>query len=115
MMGTSSALNSMIALSMPRPANAERRCSIVDTLAPLAAIVVPSVVSPTFAARAGMSTGSSRSVRRNQMPWLAGAGRSAISTFLPVCSPTPVARIEFLSVLCLSIVGFWPRARVPLD
>ena len=27
-----------------------------------------------------------------------GAGRRVISTFLPVCSPTPVARIEFFSV-----------------
>src|SRR5256885_417551 len=28
------------------------------------------------------------------------AGRKVIRTFLPVCRPTPVARIEFLSVRC---------------
>ena len=98
-----------MALSMPSPASAESRCSMVETLAPSFAIVVPRVVSPTLSARAGMSTGTSRSVRRNQMPWLAGAGRSTISTFLPVCRPTPVARIEFLSVLCFSISGSLPR------
>ena len=67
--------------------------------------VVPSVVSPTFSARAWMSTGSSRSVRRKVMPLFTGAGRSTISTFLPVCRPTPVARIEFFRVRCLSMLG----------
>jgi len=38
---------------MPRPARAESRCSIVETFAPFAAIVVPSVVSPTFSAAPG--------------------------------------------------------------
>ena len=48
------------------------------------------------------------------MPEFAGAGRSTISTFLPVCSPTPVARIEFLSVRCRSmLVG--PRKPLPPD
>jgi hypothetical protein len=28
---------------------------------------------------------------------------------LPVCKPTPVARIEFLSVRCFSMKGIWPE------
>jgi hypothetical protein len=33
------------------------------------------------------------------MPVSGEAGRKVIKTFLPVCKPTPVARIEFFSVL----------------
>ena len=57
--------------------------------------VVPIMVSPTFSACARMSTGCRRSVRRNTMPVSGAAGRRVIRTFLPVCRPTPVARIEF--------------------
>src|ERR1700692_3488267 len=38
------------------------------------------------------------------MPVLGGAGRSINSTRTPVCKPTPVDLILFLSVRCLSIV-----------
>jgi hypothetical protein len=103
MIGTSVADSSTMALSMPRPAKADIRCSTVATLAPSPRIVVPSVVSPTRMPLAGTSTGGSRSVRRNTMPVLAGAGPSVITTFSPVCSPTPVARIVFFRVRCLSI------------
>jgi hypothetical protein len=46
---------------------------------------------------------SGRSVRRKMIPESGGPGRKVMRTFLPVCSPTPVARIEFLSVLCPTI------------
>jgi hypothetical protein len=61
MIGTSGADSSTKALSMPSPASADSRCSTVDTVAPPAASVVPSVVSVTLVARAGMSTAGSRS------------------------------------------------------
>jgi hypothetical protein len=32
------------------------------------------------------------------MPVSGAAGRSVINTFFPVCSPTPVARMEFFKV-----------------
>src|SRR6201999_240207 len=47
-----------------------------------------------------MSAESAKSVRRNTMASSEPAGRRVISTFLPVCNPTPVARIEVLSVRC---------------
>src|SRR5215831_10786863 len=37
------------------------------------------------------------------MPVFAGAGRSTMSTFLPVCNPTPVARMVFFKVRCRSM------------
>ena len=84
MIGTSPAVSSMNALSMPSPASADRRCSTVETPAPFAVSVVPSVVSLTFVARAGTSTGGSRSVRRKTMPVFGGAGLSTIRTLRPV-------------------------------
>src|SRR5438105_11310847 len=50
-----------------------------------------------------MSTGSGRSVRRKTIPESGGAGRRVMRTFLPVCKPTPVARMEFFRVLCPTI------------
>ena len=47
-----------------------------------------------------MSTGGSRSVRRNTMPVLGGAGRSIMRTLRPVCRPMPVDRIDSFSVRC---------------
>jgi len=55
--------------------------------------VVPSVVSPTLAARAGMSGEPGRSLRLKTMPVSGAAGLTVINTFLPVCRPTPVARM----------------------
>jgi hypothetical protein len=103
MIGTSPELSSTMALSMPSPANADSRCSTVEILTSPSLTVVPSVVSETFSARARTTAGVSRSVRTKEIPAFAAAGRNTISTFLPVCRPTPVARIEFLSVRCLSI------------
>ncbi|GGZ51397.1 hypothetical protein GCM10008101_00450 [Lysobacter xinjiangensis] len=39
------------------------------------------------------------------MPVSAGAGRSAMNTFSPLCRPTPVARIVFFRVRWRSMVG----------
>src|SRR5688500_15383410 len=50
-----------------------------------------------------MSTGASRSTRRNTMPLSIGAGRRVILTFWPVCRPTPEALTSDLRVRCRSI------------
>ena len=39
----------------------------------------------------GIATGCGRSTRRNTMPVSGCAGRRVMTTFLPVCRPTPVA------------------------
>ena len=98
MIGTSAALTSTMALSMPRPAKADIRCSTVETCALALTSVVPSVVSPTFSARAGMSDGLGRSVRRNTMPVSARRRTHGHQIFVPLCRPTPVARMLFLRV-----------------
>jgi hypothetical protein len=105
MIGTSWEESSIRALSMPRPARADIRCSTVATRTPSLMRVVPSVVSPTSMPSARTSTWGSRSVRRNTMPVFTGAGPRVMRTFSPVCRPTPVARIVFFSVRCLSIRG----------
>ncbi len=66
--GTSSAVMSTYRLSMPRPAQADIRCSTVCTLAPPLEMVDARRVSVTASADIGMSTGSGRSTRRNTMP-----------------------------------------------
>ena len=98
MIGTSAALTSTSALSMPRPANADSRCSTVETfdLAPVQRRAQHGVAD-VLRVRLDVD-GSGRSVRRKMIRCPADAGRKVISTFLPVCSPTPVARIEFFSV-----------------
>jgi hypothetical protein len=109
-MGTSSPEISTTRLSMPRPAQADIRCSMVCTLgadgSPPALIVEAMRVSHTARAFTGMSTGEARSMRRNTMPWPGGAGRSVSSTFWPLCTPTPTARVIDLRVRCPSIRVF---------
>src|SRR6185295_3085227 len=61
--------------------------------------------SPTSSARAGMSTGDARSMRRKTMPVSGGAGRKLMRTFCPVCRPTPEALINVLRVRCFSIAA----------
>src|SRR5688572_12166441 len=104
MIGTSSADTSIYALSMPSPKSADMRCSTVDTRAPLRSITVAMVVLLTFVARAGIAGLPGRSVRQNTMPVSMAAGRITMTTFSPVCSPTPVARTVLLSVRCLIIL-----------
>lgn len=87
---------------MPRPAQADIRCSTVWTLAPLDDTVDASRVSVTASAVIAISTGSGRSTRRNTMPASMGAGLSVSSTRCPLCSPTPTARVMDLRVRCWS-------------
>ena len=55
---------------------AESRCSTVETRTPPSETsVVHRCVSPTFSTRAGISTGSVKSIRRNTIPEFAAAGR----------------------------------------
>src|SRR3569833_1577146 len=103
MIGTSGALKSTYALSMPRPAKADSKCSTVEIRTSPCTSDVDRVVSPTFSARARISTGGSRSTRRNTIPASTAAGLSVRYTFSPLWRPTPVARITFFSVLCLII------------
>src|SRR5258706_184251 len=94
MIGTSSPETSTYALSMPRPAKADMRCSTVETRVPSFSSTVASVVLPTLCARAGMAGLPARSERQNTIPVSMAAGRSAIVTLRPVCRPTPVARTD---------------------
>jgi hypothetical protein len=100
MIGTSSPETSTNALSIPNPANADIRCSTVETRAPSFSITVAIVVLPTLSACAGMAGLPGRSERQKTMPLSTGAGRSTITTFWPVWTPTPVARTEVLRVRC---------------
>ena len=109
MMGNSGASTSTNALSIPRPANADIRCSTVAIRIVPAASVVAIVVSPTWRTSAGISTDGLTSTRVNTMPVSTGAGRSVTTTFSPVCMPTPVARIVFFNVLWLIIDARYPR------
>ena len=103
MIGTSGPAMSMRRLSMPRPHSADIRCSTVDTLASPRFNVDESRVSPISPARAGISTGATRSVRRNTIPLSTGAGASMSSTRAPVCKPTPVVEIALRSVRCFNM------------
>src|ERR1043165_365611 len=89
---------------MPRPASADMRCSTVLTRSPSFIRQLDRRVSPTRSARAGISSGDARSTRRKTMPVSAGAGRSLIMTFWPVCKPTPEAAISDLRVRCFSML-----------
>ncbi len=115
MIGTSEALRSTYRLSMPRPASADIKCSIVETRVPSSATsVVESAVSPTRLGSARISHTGVRSTRRNTMPVLTGAGRSVMTTFSPLCMPTPVALMTFFRVLCL-ITGLARSLTNPRD
>src|SRR6218665_2474877 len=89
--GTSSAVMSTWRLSMPRPAQADIRCSTVCTLALPCAMVEASRVSVTASARTGMSTGCGRAPPRNTMPVSGCAGRRGNSTPFPPGRPAPPA------------------------
>src|SRR5512134_362912 len=103
--GSSGASRSTKALSMPRPLSADIRCSTVWTFAPSLISVDARRASPTSSARAGMSTGEARSMRRNTMPVSGGAGRRVMRTFWPVWRPTPEALINVFRVRCRSIAA----------
>ena len=101
--GTSEDVRSTNALSIPRPAKADNKCSTVETLTPSLTKLVERFVLPTFSARAGISTTGSRSCRQNTIPVSTGAGLTVKNTVSPVCKPMPVALIAFFRVLCLII------------
>ena len=103
-MGTSSAVMSTYRLSSPKPAQADIRCSTVNTLAEPTEMVDARRVSVTAVADTGMSTGKGKSVRRKTMPVSTGAGRSVSSTRWPLCRPTPTALVSDLRVRCASMV-----------
>jgi hypothetical protein len=63
-------------------------------------MVVPREVSVTYSHSAGIVGCPSTSVRRNTMPWSAGAGLTVIVTNTPVCKPLPENVISEQSVCC---------------
>lgn len=93
---------------MPRPEQADIRCSIVCTFgapgSPSTEMVDAMRASLTAAALTAISTGDGRSMRRNTMPVSGGAGRIVNSTRCPLCSPTPTARIIDFRVRCWTMV-----------
>ena len=103
-MGTSSAVMSTYRLSIPKPAQADIRCSTVCTLASPCDKVEAKRVSVTAFAETAISTTWGKSMRRNTIPVSGAAGRKVISTRWPLCKPTPTARVRDLRVLCWSIL-----------
>jgi hypothetical protein len=91
---------------MPRPAQADIRCSTVATLAePLRDAVVAMRVSDT-------AVGRHRDLDRHRQvdapehdAGVRRAGRSVSSTRCPLCRPTPTARVWDLRVRWRSIAG----------
>ena len=75
-------------------------CALSQLANPDETIEVPSVVSPTSSALAGISCACSISILLNIIPVSTAPGLNVMNTFLPVCKPTPVALIVVLMVLC---------------
>ncbi len=75
MIGTSGALTSTKALSMPKPAKADNKCSTVEIRTLPLAKEVESCVSPTLAGQALISTGDDKSIRLKTTPVSGAAGR----------------------------------------
>src|SRR6201996_4394028 len=92
---------------MPRPAQADIRCSTVDTRAPSFCNTDASRVSPIAMADAGISTGVGKSTRENTMPVSGAAGRSIRLTLRPECRPMPTVLTIDLIVRCFNMVIFW--------
>ena len=79
--GISGPSTSIIRLSNPSPATAERRCSMVATLVPFLKRVVERVVSPTYSKIAGIITTGLKSDRTKFIPEFGGAGFNCKTTF----------------------------------
>ncbi|SIT44474.1 hypothetical protein BN2475_470199 [Paraburkholderia ribeironis] len=94
-------------MSMPRPAQADIRCSTVDTRAPSFCNTEARRVSPIAIADAGMSTGVGKSTRENTMPVSGAAGRSVRLTLRPECRPMPTVLTIDLIVRCFNMVIFY--------
>ena len=99
-----------MALSMPQPANAAIKCSMVMTVVPNSLpIIVHSALDLTRSQRAcTRAMPGATSERKNQMPVSAGAGCNVMLTATPVWSAVPVQLMRFLSVRC-SINSMFPR------
>ena len=105
-MGTSGPSNSITALSIPRPANAESKCSTVETDYFPQDIVVDKRVSCTLFKDA--ETGISEISFLTKMIPLSGWPGLILRLILrPVCNPTPVAVILLDKVLCFNISKYY--------
>lgn len=105
MMGISSASTSTYRLSMPSPAQADIRCSTVDTRVPSFCSTEARRVSPIALAVAGISTAGSRSTRVKMMPLPGAAGRNVNVTLRPECNPMPTVLTTDLMVRCFNMAA----------
>ena len=78
-------------------------CTVGCPVWPPGEMVVAMRVSLTAVTDTGISTGTGRSTRRKTMPLSGGAGRSVSSTFWPLCTPRPTARVRDFKVRCRSM------------
>src|ERR1051325_9920765 len=102
MIGTSGPSSSTTALSIPQPASAAIRCSIVPTRIPSPFdSTVDKFDSHVLDQSARISAPAS--IRRNTIPASGGAGYIRIVTGLPQCSPIPRHAAAALNVRCGAI------------
>src|SRR5439155_1727187 len=87
--GGSGPVSSIVRSSITCAATAASRCSTVWMVAAPCPIAVRRSTASTSVSRAGTSGFPARSIRRNTIPWPAGAGRNVASVAAPVCSPVP--------------------------
>ncbi len=107
MIGISSAVTSTYMLSMPSPAQADIKCSMVDTRTPSFCNTDARRVSPIDIVFAGISTGVGKSTRVKTMPVSGPAGRSVNWTLRPECTPMPTVLTIDLIVRCFNMVIFY--------
>ena len=84
MIGISGPSTLMVQLSMPSPAIADNKCSIVDILISSSIRAVERLVSPTYSTNAGILIFSSISVLMKCIPESGSDGSSSILSVLPV-------------------------------
>ena len=94
---------STITLSIPKPANADIKCSIVAIWVSPSTKVVAKVVAPTLSTIALISTCGFKSILLKIIPVSSSAGNKFNFICLPECNPTPVALIGLVSVLWTNI------------
>ena len=90
-MGTSSLLISIKALSIPSPNKAPIKCSMVDIFTPYSFdIVVFNDVFVTLIKFGYTKLLNFKSILLKVIPEFGNAGLICISTFSPLCNPTPL-------------------------
>jgi hypothetical protein len=101
--GTSGPSISIRALVTPVPASAAIRCSTVETVTPSSlASRVQSCAGTTLCHSADtIAFRPTTSVRRNQIPCSAAAGRSTTRAGAPPCRPVPEKAIADFRVVCM--------------